>query len=218
MAMWCRVDAGPVNNSCPLPPNMESNYDFDWKSKPHEWSNTDAKTTSLQLALSWTPTYCASLSEEVRDNEFQCRLSNNFSLIVHGLWPQTLGALSPRDQPRNCRNTEQLSTSLIKRFFCMMPSEYLQQSEWEKHVFTGTCLFTTAIDYFTTIEDLYKSLNIPDIQSIKNPTATTIKNSFLRRNPKLFSSAIKVSMDSSNRLKEIYICYDLTQQFINCSS
>ncbi|CAF3846109.1 unnamed protein product [Rotaria sp. Silwood1] len=215
MATCCIVDAATVNKSCPLPSQLESKYDFDWKSKSHEWSNTNAKSDFLQFTLSWTPTYCASLSQAARDHEFQCRSSNNFGFIVHGLWPQASKALSVRDHPRNCRNEQQLNATLIKRFYCMMPSEHLIQSEWEKH---GTCQFTTATDYFLTIENIYQSLNIPDIRSINNPTATTIKNSFLSLNPKLFSSAIQVSMDSSNRLKEVNICYKLDKQFVSCSS
>ncbi|CAF1051641.1 unnamed protein product [Rotaria sordida] len=212
MAICCTVDAAPVNSSCPLPPKLGSTYDYDWKSKPHEWSNPNVKTASLQLALSWSPTYCASLSKGERDQQFQCKPSNDFGLIVHGLWPQASKASSVKDHPRNCRNEKQLNETMIKRFFCMMPGEYLQQSEWEKH---GTCYFATATDYFTTVEKLYKSLNIPDIRAMKNPTATTIKDSFLKLNPKLPSSSIKVIMESS-RLKEIDICYGLNLQFANC--
>ncbi|CAF4816866.1 unnamed protein product [Rotaria sp. Silwood1] len=215
MTISCIVDAAAVNNLCPLPSQLETRYDYDWKSKLNEWSNTNAKPTFLQLVLSWSPTYCASLSQAVRNKEFQCRTSNNFGLVVHGLWPQASKASSVRAHPRNCRNEKQLNTTLIKRFYCMMPDEYLMQSQWEKH---GTCHFTTATDFFTATENLYKSLNIPDIQSMRNPTATTIKNSFLTLNPKLFSSAIQVSTDSLNRLKEIKICYNLNKQFVSCSS
>ena len=53
---------------------------------------------------------------------------------------------------------------------------------------------------------------------MKNPTATSIKDSFLDLNPKLFSSAIKVSMISKNRLKEVKICYNLNNQVVSCST
>jgi ribonuclease I len=68
------------------------------------------------------------------------------------------------------------------------------------------------------VETLYKSLNIPDIQSLKNITLTNVKNAFLMSNSKLFSSAIKVSMDTENRLKEIIICYNLNHQLVSCFS
>jgi ribonuclease I len=59
---------------------------------------------------------------------------------------------------------------------------------------------------------------MPDIRSMKNPSAATIKSSFLTLNPKLFSSAIQVSMNEDIRLKEIKICYDLNNQFVSCYS
>lgn len=39
--------------SCPLPSSLKAKYDFNWKSKSGEWSNTEAKTSYLMLALSW---------------------------------------------------------------------------------------------------------------------------------------------------------------------
>jgi ribonuclease I len=68
------------------------------------------------------------------------------------------------------------------------------------------------------MEKLYKSLNIPDIRSMKNITATSVKNSFLTLNPKLFSSAIVVSMDADKQLKEIKICYNFSNQLVSCYS
>lgn len=85
-------------------------------------------------------------------------------------------------------------------------------------LFIGTCHYKTATDYYTAMETLYKSLNIPDIQSIKNPTLTSIKDAFLKSNPKLFASAIYISMNEENRLKEIKICYDLNNKLVNCRS
>ncbi len=53
---------------------------------------------------------------------------------------------------------------------------------------------------------------------MQNATQTSIKNEFLKLNPKLFSSAIQVTMDSDKRLKEIKICFNLNDQLINCNS
>ena len=160
-----------------------------------------------------SPTFCASLSDVVRDKEFQCSRKDSFGLIVHGLWPQTSGASSVRDQPRNCRNEQQLPYSIIKRFYCLMPDEDLMQAEWEKH---GSCYYATANDYFTIIEYLYYQLNFPDIRSMKQPTFSTIKNAFLKLNPRLFASAINVYMNNQGQLSEIRICYDLEYNFISC--
>ena len=80
-----------------------------------------------------TPTFCESLSPSAQNKRFQCRHSDRFGLIVHGLWPQAAKVASIRQHPRNCRNEKQLNTTLVKRFYCMVPDEYLIQSEWEKH-------------------------------------------------------------------------------------
>ncbi|CAF4159057.1 unnamed protein product, partial [Adineta steineri] len=184
--------------SCPLPPKLKNNYDYDWKSRNNEWVNTKSKTDYLLLSLSWSPTFCASLPDRVRDNEFQCSRSDSFGLIVHGLWPQTSGSSSYRDQPRNCRNEQQLPTSLIKRFYCLMPDEDLMQAEWEKH---GSCYFKTPMEYFTVIENLFNQLKIPDIRTMKQPTYKTIRDAFVSLNsPNLFYSAINVQMNQEGQL------------------
>jgi len=136
-------------------------------------------------------------------------------LIVHGLWPQAAKASNVRDHPRNCRDEKQLNATFVKRYLCMMPDEELVQAEWEKH---GTCHYETAVTYYTVTEDLFKFLIIPDIRSMKNPTATIIKNAFLAQNPQLPSAAIQVSMDSKNNLKEVKVCYNLKYQFTSCNA
>ena len=60
-------------------------------------------------------------------------------------------------------------------------------------------------------------MNIPDINSIKQATFSSIKNAFLKLNsPELFSSSIIVYMNKQGQLDEIRICYDLQYNFINC--
>jgi ribonuclease I len=87
----------------------------------------------------------------------------------------------------------------------------------EENFVLGSCYYTTATDYFTTIEYLFNQLNIPDIRTMKQPTFSSIKNAFLKLNsPELFPSAINVYMDKQGRLDEIRICYDLQYKFISC--
>ncbi len=80
-----------------------------------------------------TPTFCESLSQSARAKEFQCIYSQHFEFVVHGLWPQAAQASTVKSHPRNCRNEEQLDATLVKQYYCIMPSEDLIQSEWEKH-------------------------------------------------------------------------------------
>ncbi|CAF0872218.1 unnamed protein product [Rotaria sp. Silwood1] len=180
--------------SCPFPPEFKNYYDFNWELRNNEWINTKSKTNYLLLSLSWSPTFCASLSDIARVKEFQCHRSDIFDFVVHGLWPQTFKAASVRDQPRNCRNEQQLPLSIIKRFYCLMPDEDLMQAEWEKHG------------------------KVPNIRAMKQPTSSSIKNAFLTLNsPHLFPSAIDVHIDKQGRLHEIRLCYDLQYKFISCT-
>ncbi len=39
--------------SCPFPSNLKNNYDFNWRSRNHEWTNTKSETDYLVLSLSW---------------------------------------------------------------------------------------------------------------------------------------------------------------------
>jgi ribonuclease I len=59
-------------------------------------------------------------------------------------------------------------------------------------------------------------LKLPEIQSMTNPTESSVKSAMINLNSKLFSSAVRVSMDTNNRLKEIKICYNLALQPISC--
>ena len=162
-----------------------------------------------------TPTFCASLPSAVSNREFQCSRSDAFGLVVHGLWPQTAGASSVREQPRNCRNDDQLPSSVIRRYYCLMPDEDLMQAEWEKH---GSCYFKSAREYFAAIESLFLRLNVPNIRAMTHPSAASVKNGFLQLNaPQLFSSAISVKMNSQGQLEEIHLCYDLQYRFISCA-
>ncbi|CAF0765922.1 unnamed protein product [Rotaria sordida] len=200
---------------CPLPSSLKPNYDFNWKSKSNEWSNTQAETSYIMLALSWSPTFCASLSQSARENKFQCHPSNSFGLIVHGLWPQALKAPNVRAHPRNCRDEPQLNATFVKRYFCIMPDEDLVQGEWEKH---GTCYYSAAVDYYTVTENLFKSLNLPEYNFLNTASGAAIKNTFVTLNaPKLFASAVRVDTGSNGRLKEIKICYNLQYQFTVCT-
>jgi hypothetical protein len=53
MTIICTLNAATVKDSCPIPSQLKSNYDFNWKTKSNEWSNPDVKPDFLQLVLSW---------------------------------------------------------------------------------------------------------------------------------------------------------------------
>ncbi|CAF1208249.1 unnamed protein product [Adineta steineri] len=210
MAMSIKTD----DDSCPFPSQLKPKYDFSWKSKSGEWQNLTATTAYMMLALSWSPTYCATLSQANRDKEFQCMPSNGFGLIVHGLWPQAAKAPNVRAHPRNCRDEAQLNATFVKRFFCIMPSEDLMQGEWEKH---GTCYYNQPMDYYMITEKIYQALRIPTNNVMTSSSAVVIKDAFLTLNsPALFASAVQIDM-SGSKLKEVKICYDLQFRYASCT-
>ena len=51
--LLCTAHANTSNNWCPFPARLKSNFDYEWKSKGHEWSNNSTKTDYLALVLSW---------------------------------------------------------------------------------------------------------------------------------------------------------------------
>lgn len=113
-------------------------YVRNWPEKLSIVSLTFYQHWKLYTYINWSytfrsPTYCASLSQSARDKKFQCFRNNTFGLIVHGLWPQAANAANVRAHPRNCRDEPQLTSTFVKRYFCIMPDEDLIQGEWEKH-------------------------------------------------------------------------------------
>lgn len=83
--------------------------------------------------------------------------------------------------------------------------------------FLGTCQYQTAKEYYEIIEQLYKSLQMPNNAALKNGTQSSIRKAFLTLNPNLTTATMLVSMNSDNRLKEVKICYDLNHQLVRCS-
>ncbi|CAF0941236.1 unnamed protein product [Rotaria sp. Silwood1] len=201
-------------NVCRLPPRWKTNYDFDYSKQQHEWATPNSKTDYYMLVLSWSPSFCKHLPSTKRNHTFQCQY-DDFGLVVHGLWAQSRRARTLRQHPRNCRNSEALPLTTIKRHFCMMPDESLIQAEWEKH---GTCGFRTAEEYLNTIEKLFTALKIPDMQQLlrdKRMDQYKLKKAFIEKNPSLRSNNMIIYMKGTD-LIDIKICYDLKLKYTNC--
>jgi ribonuclease T2 len=199
------------SDSCPRPDHFRTDYDYTSK-------DNDRVTTSpvnfFRLTLSWSPTFCDGRSD--RDEQFQCKAS--FGFIVHGLWPNSFKG---NPHPRNCRDAEKIPLDLIQRYFCMMPSEYLLQSEWAKH---GTCYWDTPDEYFERMKNLYSNIQIPkDIKDIiydntlsKRDLIKGIKRSFIINNPGLNRNNTYVGLQG-RKLKEVAFCYDLDFNYTGCN-
>ncbi|CAF0852581.1 unnamed protein product [Adineta ricciae] len=210
------------DESCPRPKQYATDYDFDYTTRSNEFQNLNSTINYFRLSLSWSPSFCAHRKQA--PNLFQCQ--NNFTYIVHGLWPNAYSQpgekRSMRHHPRNCRNEQAMSTNTIHKYFCLMPSESLMQAEWEKH---GTCYWSSPEEYFEQINVLYSNLQLPkNTEEILSNTTLTkaqrrlgILDSFLDINPQLARDNMQVIMIHKGKdLKEVAICYDLNFNYTKC--
>jgi ribonuclease T2 len=78
------------------------------------------------LALSWSPTYCA--SERSGNAPLQCGSGRRYDFVVHGLWPQYRAGW-----PQNCDTKARLPEPLIDGMLDIMPSRQLVRHQWTKH-------------------------------------------------------------------------------------
>ncbi|CAF2147145.1 unnamed protein product [Rotaria magnacalcarata] len=203
-------------DACPRPKQFATDYDFDYTKKTNEYRNTNSSIDYFRLSLSWSPTFCKTQNGK---NLFQCQ--HSFGFVVHGLWPSTFKkGSSSHSHPRNCRNEKPMPIEIIRKYFCMMPSENLMQGEWEKH---GTCYWEKPEEYFEQIKSLYSKINIPNgiheiLNDQRNSKRERIRQSFLNLNPELKSENIDINIGNRGKtLKEIGFCYDRSFNHIACN-
>ncbi|MCK5099000.1 MAG: hypothetical protein KAR45_12915, partial [Desulfobacteraceae bacterium] len=109
-----------------------------------------------------------------------------------------------------------IDPDLIKNYICIVPGIQLMQKEWEKH---GTCDFSTAEEYFATLNVLYQQLNIPtreELEAYEYEPSEIIKAYFLSLNKSigLKENNVIIKINNANkRLSEIYIIYDKQFRF-----
>jgi ribonuclease T2 len=174
-----------------------------------------AEVDHYLLALSWSPTFCA--SSEAENESFQCGGNRRFAFIVHGLWPQARGSHSPQ----YCRTTENwVPEEQIEEMLPIMPSKSLIIHEWKKH---GTCSGLGMEGYFDLTERLFRKLRIParylmPLQPVYIAPKALIAD-FVKTNrglsPDMISLVCKPRAGRA-RLRELRICFSLDGQFAQC--
>lgn len=153
------------------------------------------------LALSWSPSFCATQSPEAQPE--QCGTGRRFSFVVHGLWPQF-----DKGWPQDCATQfpARVPEDLIKKTLDMMPSHKLIGHEWEKH---GVCSGLDQAAYFNAARQAKASINIPaQFVGPKEYISTTpdaLKQAFLDANKQLNESMIAVTCKDRN-LQEVRVC------------
>jgi ribonuclease T2 len=167
------------------------------------------------LALSWSPTFCA--SPEAEDESFQCGRNRRFAFVVHGLWPQGNRSRSPQYCPaaENWVPQEQIESLLP-----IMPSKSLIIHEWKKH---GTCSGLGIRDYFALTETLFRKVKIPAryLTPLQPVTITpeALVSDFVKTNRGLSADMISVvcaQRSGRARLQELQICFSPDGQFTHC--
>jgi len=179
-------------------------------------SNRSGDFDYLVLALSWSPTYCASPAGE-NDNS-QCAPGRRFAFVVHGLWPQY-----QQGWPQNCATDESwVDERMIRNMMDIMPSKKLIIHEWKKH---GTCTGVSQASYFQAIRAIFGTVRIP--ARYLSPTADVITTpeqlvtDFVKTNRDLTADMLSVQCGNSRdraRLSELRICLDKQGKFATCGA
>jgi ribonuclease T2 len=167
------------------------------------------------LALSWSPSYCASIRERTprRVPKQQCGV-RPFAFVVHGLWPQYV-----RGFPSYCQHpAPRISRGLVDSMLDLMPSPRLVYHEWDRH---GTCSGLPAKTYFASVRKARAVVKVPPAYAeLAKPITVTpgeVEAAFLKANPGLRPSEMAVACDRK-RLTEIRICLNKDFTFRDCAA
>jgi ribonuclease T2 len=168
------------------------------------------------LALSWSPSYCASVKERgdersTRASAMQCG-ARPYSFVVHGLWPQY-----ERGFPSSCqRPAPRIDRGLVDSMLDLMPSPRLVYIEWDRH---GTCTGLAAPAYFDAVRQARATVKVPaDYLELSNPAMVSpaaVADAFVRANPGLARNAVAVTCDKT-RLTEVRVCLSKDFSFRAC--
>jgi ribonuclease T2 len=166
------------------------------------------------LALSWSPQHCSTVySAFDPKDDFQCKGRNGrFGFILHGLWPDGVGA----DWPQYCRPAALVPREVIAQTLCVTPSVQLIQHEWAKH---GTCTATRPELYFTLARTFYQTIRYPDMAKLARQPDLTVGafiQAFVGMNKGLRADMIGVRTTRGAWLDELWLCMDRRMDYARC--
>jgi ribonuclease T2 len=168
------------------------------------------------LALSWSPSYCASVEERPQERrrrfEHQCDGGRPYAFVVHGLWPQY-----ERGFPSWCQvPAPRIPRRLVDGMLDLMPSPGLVFHEWDRH---GTCSGLSAQSFFSAVRKARGTINVPpayaELEEPKVVSPGEVTENFLAANPTLGREDIAVACDGK-RLTEVRICMTKDFGFRKC--
>ena len=163
------------------------------------------------LALSWSPSFCASQKPARRARETQCN-GRPFAFVVHGLWPQFEHGF-----PSYCQvPAPRLDRALVDKALDLMPSRSLIYHEWDRH---GTCSGLSPQSYFATVRKARAAVTIPPQYRTLDRTArvspAAVRSAFIQANAGLTVDDMAVACDSK-RLTEVRLCLSRDFHFRAC--
>ncbi len=154
------------------------------------------------MALSWSPTWCATTGE-ARDSA-QCAPRAKHAFVLHGLWPQ-----HEEGWPAYCRTgARDPSRGQSAAMEDIMGTDGAAWYQWKKH---GRCAGVSAQAYYGLMREAYKSVTIPEVflklnKDVKLP-ASVVEEAFLEANPALARDMLTVTCDA-DRISEVRVCLD----------
>jgi ribonuclease T2 len=160
------------------------------------------------LAISWSPSYCASEGEAA--DRRQCQADPPHGFIVHGLWPQF-----ETGWPEFCDpgKDEWVPDELVGQMLDIMPSPGLIGHQWRKH---GSCSGLSQEDYFSLTRAAYERVALP--RPARQDAAvdpSDVRETVVDANPGLELDGVAVTCDSTY-LREVRICLNNELAFRAC--
>lgn len=175
--------------------------------------NTAGAFDFYVLALSWSPSFCASSQERNPDRPPQPQCADRpFSFVVHGLWPQY-----EKGFPEYCQQpSPRLDRNIVSSMLDVMPSPRLVFHEWDKH---GTCSGLSPRAYFEAVRKVRAAVKVPteylELKEYLMVSPAEVEAAFVKANPGLTEGGIAVACDH-RRLTEVRICVNRDLQFRSC--
>jgi ribonuclease T2 len=168
------------------------------------------------LVLSWSPSYCASLTRNDYDPQCHRRDGKRYAFVLHGLWPQY-----DKGYPQYCptRDRPFVPQSVIDRMMDIMPSQKLAIHEYKKH---GTCSGLDPAGYYDVSRNLFGKVKIParyqNTQAAMFVSPGELVQDFIAINPGMKPDMLSVACEprSGNRLKEIRVCFSKDGELRSC--
>ncbi|MEC5160564.1 ribonuclease T2 family protein [Janthinobacterium sp. CG_S6] len=175
----------------------------------HEQAGVAGQFDYYTVALSWSPSYCAT-----RQDTNQCASGRQLGFVLHGLWPQYVNGY-----PQNC-STAPLPADVRQKYAAIYPSPGLAGHEWSKH---GTCSGLAPAAYFDLSRELKERITIPPaFQRPATPVRTSsaeLVRAFKAANPAMpADSLLPFCGDGGRFLREVRACFDKGGRAQSCGA